>query len=258
MLTALDPPAFTEARPEGRSPYLVVCDHAGRAIPGALGTLGLSEAERATHIAWDLGAAELARELSDRLDARAILQTYSRLVIDANRPPGSAQSIVALSDETAIPGNAEVTPAQAREREQEIFRPYHQEIASELDRRRRVGQPAILLAVHSFTPCLAGGEARPWHVGVLYHRDGRLGRRLLALLAQHRELVVGDNQPYSVSDETDYTLVVHGERRGLAHAAIELRQDEIASETGRRIWADRLAEVLVLAARDLASQQGAG
>ena len=125
----------------------------------------------------------------------------------------------------------------------EIFQPYHDRIAAELDRRRQAGLPAALIALHSFTPVFKG-EARPWHVALLYHRDPSLSRRLIALLKQEAGLIVGDNEPYQVSDTTDYTIPTHGERRGLPHALIEIRQDLIADEAGQRAWADRLARLL--------------
>ncbi len=85
---------------------------------------------------------------------------------------------------------------------------------------------------------------RPWHIGTLYHRDTRLPPRLLKLLRAEADLVVGDNEPYAVSDETDYTIPVHGEARGLMNSGIEIRQDLIADPAGQQQWADRLARIL--------------
>ena len=82
--------------------------------------------------------------------------------------------------------------------------------------------PTVLVSLHSFTPVYAG---RPWHIGTLYHRDTRLPPLLLKLLRAEADLVVGDNEPYAVSDETDYTIPVHGEARGLMNSGIEIRQD---------------------------------
>jgi predicted N-formylglutamate amidohydrolase len=247
LLRADDPPVFEVARSGGESPYVLICDHAGRALPRALGTLGVDAAERMRHIAWDIGAGGVARELSERLDAFLILATYSRLAIDLNRPPGSPTSIVTISEHTAIPGNEGLSHQSAEQRRRELFDPYHDRIAAELDRRARDGRVSVLVSVHSFTPSFKG-EARAWHAGVLYQRDARLGRVVLGQLRAEPQLHVGDNQPYAVSDATDYSIVTHGEKRGLAHVELEIRQDLIASASGQRTWAERLAHVLTSSA----------
>jgi predicted N-formylglutamate amidohydrolase len=208
--------------------------------------LGLSPLELQRHIAWDIGAAGLARRLADALDAFLIVQTYSRLVIDCNRTPLSPTSIAPLSESTPIPGNQHVGPADADARRREIFQPYHDRIGAELDARKALGRQTILLAVHSFTPVFHG-ESRPWHVGVLYNRDDRLARILLELFRGESGIVVGDNQPYAVSDEGDYTIPVHGERRSIPHVELEIRQDLLADESGQTAWANRLARALVQA-----------
>jgi predicted N-formylglutamate amidohydrolase len=196
------------------------------------------------HIAWDIGAADVAIRLAAALDAFAILQTYSRLVIDCNRRPGIPASIVRISEATRIPGNEVVTVEEAAAREREIFRPYHDRIRTELDTRQAQGRLAMLISVHSFTPRFHGNQ-RPWHAGVLYNRDARLAGELLRHLRAEPGLVIGDNEPYSVGDTTDYTIPEHGERRGLPHVGIELRQDLIGTEAGHIEWAERLARALV-------------
>jgi predicted N-formylglutamate amidohydrolase len=196
------------------------------------------------HIAWDIGAADVAIRLAAALDAFAILQTYSRLVIDCNRRPGIPASIVRISESTRIPGNEVVTVEEAAAREREIFRPYHDRIRTELDTRQAQGRLAMLISVHSFTPRFHGNQ-RPWHAGVLYNRDARLAGELLRRLRAEPGLVIGDNEPYSVGDTTDYTIPEHGERRGLLHVGIELRQELIGTEAGQIEWAERLARALV-------------
>ncbi len=252
LLAADDPAPLTVYNAGGRSPFLLVADHAGNAMPRALGRLGVPEAECERHIAWDIGIAGLGRFLADALDAALIQQSYSRLVIDCNRPPGSAASIPEISELTPIPGNVALSEANKAARAREIFRPYHERIEAELERRRQAGRPAVLIALHSFTPVFKG-VARPWHAALLYNRDPRFAHRLLALLNEEPGLIVGDNEPYSVSDATDYTIPVHGERRGLPHALIEIRQDLIAEENGQRAWALLLARVLPQAYLGLAA-----
>jgi predicted N-formylglutamate amidohydrolase len=243
LLTADEPPPVTVYNENGSSPFLLVADHAGNAMPRALGRLGLAEAELSRHIAYDIGIAGVGRGLADALAATLIAQNYSRLVIDCNRPPGVATSIPDISERTPIPGNANLSSEQKDARARAIFWPYHTRIEAELDRRRQAGRPTALVALHSFTPVYKG-VARPWHAALLYHRDPRLAHVLIALLNKEPRLVVGDNQPYFVSDASDYTIPVHGERRGLPHALIEIRQDLIADESGQQQWAARLARLV--------------
>lgn len=243
LLTAEDPPPFFVERANGSSPCLLACDHAGRAIPRTLARLGLSEDELATHVAWDLGVAELGRLLSARLDACLIAASYSRLVIDANRPPGSPDSIATCSERTRIAANEGLSPLDVRQREEEVFRPYHQRIREQLDARIESACPSVLIALHSFTPVYLGAVRR-WHAGVLYGRDPRLGLLVLDGLRSDAALVVGDNEPYAVSDATDYTIVVHGERRGIPHVELEIRQDLLACAENVQGWAERLGDVL--------------
>ncbi|MCF8475700.1 MAG: N-formylglutamate amidohydrolase [Pseudolabrys sp.] len=234
----------------GRSPLLLVADHAGKAIPRALGDLGVSDSERGRHIGWDIGIAGVSRHLADALDAVLIAQNYSRLVIDCNRPPGVPSSMPEISELTPVPGNVALSDADKAARVAEIFQPYHDRIKAELDRRQKSGHPVTLIAMHSFTPVYKD-EARPWHIGLLYNRDARLSQRLLALLQADPGLTVGDQEPYTVSDLTDYTVPVHGEQRGLHHTAIEIRQDLIADDGGQKQWAKLLARLLPQAYRAL-------
>jgi predicted N-formylglutamate amidohydrolase len=253
LLAADEPSPVTLRNPNGASVFLVVADHAGNRVPRALGDLGVSEADRARHIGWDIGIAPVARLLADALDATLIQQNYSRLVIDCNRPPAVATSMPVISELTPVPGNVALTEADKAARVRDIFRPYHDAIGAELDRRKNAGRAVALVAMHSFTPTFKG-VARPWHIGLLYNRGPRFSHALLALLKRETGLVVGDNEPYSVSDQTDYTIPVHGERRGLDHVAIEIRQDLITTETGQREWAALLTRLLPQAYREAVSK----
>ena len=172
-----------------------------------------------------------------------IRQTYSRLVIDCNRDPNVPSSIPQISEDTEIPGNRGLDEAERAAREDAIFRPYHNAIAAALDRRAAANRASALVALHSFTPVFKG-VARPWHVAVLFNRDPRLAHALADLLRAEGSLMVGENEPYQVSDLTDYTIPVHGERRGLPHVEIEIRQDLITEAAGQRQWAERLARLL--------------
>jgi predicted N-formylglutamate amidohydrolase len=242
LLDPHDPPAYTVHRPQGRSPFVLLADHAGQQVPRALSDLGLPQTERDRHIGWDIGIAGTTRALAERLDAWAIEQTYSRLVIDCNRPLASPTLMPEISDGTVVPGNAGLTTAQRQQRIDAIHAPYHARIDAELDARLQQARPTVLVMMHSFTPAMNGVQ-RPWHAGVLYHRDTRFAHALLQALRDEGDLVVGDNEPYSVSSTSDYAVPVHGEGRGLVHVELEIRQDLIADVAGQEAWADRLARV---------------
>jgi predicted N-formylglutamate amidohydrolase len=243
LLGSADVPPVHEDNAAGRSPFLLTCDHYGRLIPRALGDLGLPASELTRHIAWDIGIAGVAETLSRLIDAHLVAQRYSRLVIDCNRPPAAPSSIPRISEATMIPGNEGLARDALEARRAQIFDPYHRRIDEIIDTRLRDGRPTLLVSLHSFTPVYAGIR-RPWHIGTLYHRDTRLPPRLLKLLRAEADLVVGDNEPYAVSDATDYTIPVHGEARGLMNSGIEIRQDLIADPAGQQQWADRLARIL--------------
>ncbi|MGH7879576.1 MAG: N-formylglutamate amidohydrolase, partial [Candidatus Binataceae bacterium] len=204
LLAAGEPPPVTVHSEGGSSPFLIVADHAGNIVPRKLGQLGISQAELERHIGWDIGIAGVCRTLADALDAVLVQQNYSRLVIDCNRTPGTETSMPEVSELTPVPGNAGLTDGQKAAREREIFRPYHDRIEVELARRQLAGRPATLIAMHSFTPAFKG-VTRPWHGGVLYNRDPRFAHLLMALLRREAGLVIGDNEPYSVTDASDYT-----------------------------------------------------
>jgi len=249
LLTPGDPPPFILLNPEGQAPLALVCDHASNAIPATLGQLGLSPTALSQHIAWDIGAAQVTRRLAARLDAPAVLGGYSRLVVDCNRAPGDPTSIVEISDGVIIPGNRDLSDAEADTRVNAVFWPYHHAITQALAHRWRHGQgraPA-LVAIHSFTPVMNSFQ-RPWHLGVLWNRDPRLAEPLLARFRADSALCVGDNEPYS-GRNVGFTMDTHGGAAGLPHVEIEIRQDLIGDEAGWAHWAEvigvALEEVLV-------------
>ncbi len=245
LLRAGEPGPVEVLNPEATRPVLLLCDHASRRIPRALGTLGLDAADLHRHIAWDIGAAAVTRHLAARLNACAVLASYSRLVIDLNRPPGAPDSIPPLSDGTPVPGNRDLTEADEEARVAALFQPYHAEVTARLRHLWRVsGQAPALFSVHSFTPTMrAGGQPRPWHVGVLWDSDGRLAQPLMAGLRADKALSVGDNEPYS-GWVVGFSVAAHAGSAGLPRAAVEIRQDLIAKDAGAADWAARLAAVL--------------
>jgi len=246
LLSEGDPAPVRVLRPAGASEFFLTADHAGRAIPRRLGRLGLPQSELARHIAWDIGIAGVTELLAQALDATAVLQAYSRLVIDCNRQPDWASSIPVISELTAIPGNQGIAPAEREARHREIFLPYHQCIAELLDQRREAERRTVLIAMHSFTPVFKGAR-RSIDIGMLYNRDARLADIMLDLLRAEGDLAVGDNAPYAITDASDYTVPVHGEARNLPHVEIEIRQDLIGDAAGQAAWAARLARLLPIA-----------
>jgi predicted N-formylglutamate amidohydrolase len=242
LLGSDDPPAVVVENEGARAPYLLVCDHAGRATPRCLDSLGLASEEWSRHIAWDIGAGAVASELGRRLGAWAIRQTYSRLVVDCNRAPDRDDLIVQTADGSRVPGNLDLPEAQVKARLAEIHAPYHAAIAAELDRRQAAGRPAALVSIHSFTPVFQG-FARPWRMGVLHDRNSEASARMLALLQAEPGMVVGDNEPYAM-DNIDYTIPLHAIARGLPYVELEIRQDLIAGPEGQAEFAALLARLI--------------
>ncbi|MBC8269165.1 MAG: N-formylglutamate amidohydrolase [Rhodospirillaceae bacterium] len=243
LLAESEPSPFRIVRPDGSSPFVFICDHASRRIPQSLGSLGLSETELSRHIAWDIGAAAVTERLSENFNATAAFQNYSRLVIDCNRCLEVFNSIPSISEDTLVPGNNDLGEAERQVRVDEIFTPYHNAISQILDDRAAQNRDTILVSVHSFTPLFKGFQ-RPWDFAVVYNRDPRLSHIVLDLLGADGDLNLGDNEPYYLSDETDYTLPVHGEQRHLPHTQFEIRQDLIETPKQQSMWADRLTDTL--------------
>lgn len=238
-----EPPPLQVSNPDGPSPFLLVCEHAGNAIPATLDALGLPDDERVRHIAWDIGAAAVAKGISDALDAPLFLQPYSRLVIDCNRPWDAQTLIPQVSDGTEVPGNSGLDDAQRRQRWDLVHQPFHGAIAQALDQRPL----RALVTVHSFTPVLRSNpEPRALHLGLLYDlRDSRLADAMFdALVAAEPELLVERNQPYAIEGLSDYAIPVHGLQRGIPNVLIEIRHDLISTPAGQAEWSQRLTRAL--------------
>jgi predicted N-formylglutamate amidohydrolase len=230
-------------RLESSSPLVFLCDHASRRLPRALGNLGVPAGELERHIAYDIGIWPVARQLAAAFDAPLVAQTYSRLAIDCNRPIHVAQSIPEFSELTEIPGNVALSAAQRQARIDALFRPYHDRIEALLDARAAQGLATVLIAMHSFTPVYMG-VSRPWTLGLLYNNDARLAGPLLDLMSQDSAHHIGDKLPYAVDDLSDYSLPVHGERRGLLHVGFEIRQDLLGDARAQAGWAVWLETML--------------
>jgi predicted N-formylglutamate amidohydrolase len=242
VLTTRDPDPLIVENADGAAGCVLVCDHAGRAIPQRLGRLGLSDADLERHIAWDIGAGAVASRMGRALGACVVRQAYSRLVADCNRAPGRPDLAPEVSDGTAIPANAGLSPEDVKARIEAIHEPYHAGISRVLDARVRQGRPIAVVSVHSFTPEM-NGVSRPWHVGVLHGGNSPLSSRTLGRLQREDGLVVGDNQPYALG-EIDYTVPRHALARGLDYLELEVRQDLIEDAAGQARMADLLARLI--------------
>ena len=228
---------------EGRSPIVLICDHASNFIPERFGGLGLGKRELESHIAWDPGALPVARRMAEALDAALVESCISRLVIDCNRPLEAPDLICSVSETTAVPGNENLSPRDREARVALSWQPFHEAIEQLIEERLLQDRDTALVSIHSFTPVYKGVR-RPWHVGILHDDDQAIADPLIAALKSSAGVVVGDNEPYSPADRVYFTLERHGRSRGLSCAMIEIRNDEIGGEAGQRKWADMLAGIL--------------
>jgi len=243
LLTTDEPaPVLTNGNRD-QSPFVLVVDHASARIPKRLHALGLTPETLTRHIAWDIGALAVTQHIANKLDATWIAQQYSRLVIDCNRHPSSESSITTLSEYTAIPGNQGLIAQDALARRQEIFDPYHAHIRALLDRRDTLGLKSILVAQHTMTDSYKG-EHRDMHAAILYNRDTRFARYMLHYLRRDTGCVIAENEPYFLSDTTDYTIPIHAETRGLPYVEIEIRQDLVSTAEGQSEWAEHIRRAL--------------
>lgn len=240
LLTKSDPQPVEILNGHSDHPLLLVCEHAGQAIPEKLKRLGISRVDLDSHIGWDIGAEAVTRGIAQALGAPAVIQRYSRLVIDCNRPSGAPDEIPETSDGVAMPGNRRLEPNARKARRQEIFEPFHQTVSTyfELHARR------IVLSIHSFTPQL-DGVYRPWEVGFLFRKDSETSRYLgKSLHEMHPDLTIGMNEPYQIDDSSDWFVPHHGEARGVPHSLIEIRNDLIRTPEDQVKWAARLTTAI--------------
>lgn len=227
----------------GRSDIVLICEHASNHIPAEYDRLGVTEADLQRHIAWDVGAAKVTEGLSRALDAPAFLSTYSRLLVDMNRPFGVPSSMPVRSEATDIPGNIALASQELARRRERIFEPFHAHIGAFLDARAAAGKPTRIVTIHSFTPIFLGVK-RPWHAGILFERSDAFARQVIDGLAADRALLIGTNVPYVVDRGEDYAVPIHGTDRGNEAILVEIRHDLIAGDTGIEEWVRRLHDVL--------------
>lgn len=236
------PPPVEVVNENGRSPWVLLCEHASNFIPPSYRGLGLGPSDLQRHIAWDIGAATVARRLSSLIDAPLILSGYSRLLIDCNRPLGAPTSIPEISETTSIPGNVGISEEERQHRAQRFYWPFQDAVSFLLDRRQKENISTAVFGIHSFTPVFKG-FSRPWQIGILFRRARVLGERLVNHFAEAGHSAAA-NEPYRIGDESDFTVPFHGEARGLDALLVEIRQDLIADDHGAEFWARQTAAAL--------------
>ncbi len=232
----------------GTSDIVFICEHASNHMPASFGKLGLPDSDLERHIAWDIGAEAVTRGLSERLNAVCFLGTYSRLLIDLNRPIDSETCIPVRSESTVIPGNIDISADDRTQRVKRIFHPFHDRIVKHLDKRLHEGKKTTIVAIHSFTPTFLGNK-RQWHAGILFNQSRQLANRMISALRYDGTLSVEANVPYVIDRRDDYAIPVHGEDRGLDAILVEIRQDLIHTVPGQMEWADRIAKALEIPPR---------
>lgn len=250
LLTKADPAPFRIENQKGKAQCLIVCDHASNRIPVALGTLGLSKKDREKHIAWDPGTEVIGRYLSEQLDAPAYFATFSRIVVDVNRGANSPECMREVYDHIAVPGNTNLSRAEKKQRIDEIFNPYHKNLAAQVQRFLKKKRIPMIISVHSFTPEM-DGYRRPWHIGILWNKEDDIALKLVDnLRAQNPTMIVGENEPYSLKAEnlSKNTIGTHAESKGLPYVIVEFRQDLVKTKRDALKWGkiflDAMAPIL--------------
>lgn len=236
-LNADEPAAFELINAKGSNDLIIIVDHASNRVPNCLHQLGLGEEILSSHIAWDAGSGMLARNLSELLDAPLVQSNYSRLVIDCNRDASNKQSILESSAGIEIPGNRHLGVEHIASRKKTLFDPYHLAIERVLDTRKS----KAMLSIHSFNPILEG-KNRPWSIGVCYGNDRRIADVLLPELVLISTGLIGDNEPYTIEEDVDYSLPYHAASRNMPHVMLEIRRDKIETVVDARAMAKLISK----------------
>jgi len=238
LLAENEPAPFVVRNPDASAPILLVCDHASRRFPRALGTMGLDPFARRCHLAVDIGAGTLTETLADSLGVTAVLCQYSRLIVDCNRQLMDPGAFLEFGDGVIIPGNRSLHQQDKDMRAKDIYWPYHGAIEAQVSRLRDMDIDPVFISIHSFTPVL-NGESRTWEMGVLWDKD-RVTAEIFVNDLREAGYLVGDNEPYSGKAPQDFTIDHHAEPIGIPHVGIEIRQDLILHADG----VERIAETM--------------
>mgnify|MGYP001824866497 FL=1 len=230
LLAADEPAPFIVLNPDSVAPILLVCDHASRRFPKALGTMGLDPFARRCHLAVDIGAGALTEKIATELGVTAVLCQYSRLIVDCNRQLMDPGAYLEFSDGVIIPGNRNLHADEKKQRADAIYWPYHEAIEGQISRLKSAGIHPVFVSIHSFTPVM-NGESRTWEMGVLWDQD-RVTAEIFVNGLREAGFLVGDNEPYSGKAPQDFTIDHHAEPIKLPHVGIEIRHDLIHHDDG--------------------------
>ena len=225
--------------PEGKSPVVILCEHASHAIPERYNGLGLAENDRKSHAAWDPGALPVAKILATALDAPLVASTVSRLVYDCNRPPEAPSAMPETSELIKVPGNHGLTQADRDERTQSVYVPFCEAVTQTIASR---ATSAVIVTIHSFTPIYFGNR-RSTEIGILHDSDTRLADAMIAE-AGSITMKVERNEPYGPNDGVTHSLRLHGISNGIANVMIEVRNDLIDTPDAQRDAAHQLLALL--------------
>ena len=240
LIAANEGPPVEVVNPDGAGDIVLICEHAGNLIPHSLNALGLDQDVLESHVAWDPGAAPVARSMAALLDAPLVLQRFSRLVYDCNRPPDAEGAMPARSEVFDIPGNIRLSDAARAARVDAVYRPFRASTATILDRMVEAGKTPAVVTIHSFTPVFHG-KPRTVELGLLHDADTRLTDAMLEASADWPDLDIRRNEPYGPGDGVTHTLRVDAIARGLPNVMIEVRSDLIAEPRQQSAMAARLA-----------------
>ncbi len=216
---------------------MLVCEHASKRIPVFLGDMGLSEAARNSHIAWDPGALAVARLMAARLSAPLVSGGVSRLVYDCNRPPDSAGAMPVRSEDCDIPANAEMSTEQRQARVESVYQPFCSAVSHQIEAHR--SSLDLMVTIHSFTPVYLG-QKRQVELGILHGVDDRFARAMMASYSADNPYVTRLNKPYSAADGVAHTLDAQALPKGLLNVMIEIRNDLIQTPEQQRKACDCL------------------
>lgn len=244
-------PVIENKAAKGR--VVLVCEHASNVIPDAWGDLGLTEAQRMAHIAWDPGALGLARGLAKRMDAVLVHAPVSRLVYDCNRAPDMAGAMPAKSEVHEVPGNAAISATERLARTESIYLPFHDGLHALLMQRVALGLRPVVVTIHSFTPVYFG-KPRSVEFGVIHDADPALAVAIRDAAVRQTRLNTALNAPYSAADDVTHTLRVQATPYGLPNAMLEIRNDLIATAAAEEAMAAQLAPVINMGVQEIQKQ----
>lgn len=221
---------------------LLTCEHASNRVPAPLRTTASDRFWLHTHWAVDIGARTLTRELARRTGSSAVLARFSRLVCDANRPPGHRDFARSEVDGTVLSFNRKLDDEELRRRVGRYHQPYHEAVDAQLRAHQGQVGELLLLSIHSFTP-VWNQRVRTMDVGVLASTHLDVGRRLQREL-DRQGFETAFNQPYSALDGLIYAAERHGEAHGVVYLELELNQALICTPARAARVAGRIALAL--------------